>query len=138
MLVLFSFNPTIPQCWDLFPWILLSYYHLERCVIIHTLTWSTITLLHLRTWSTMTLLHLLIQYTITFLQVLDRSLKVLDHIPPYETHKFGIVYAAKNQVRFISVMTQPKHYTYLSVLANNIFEYTLMLLMILSVLHITS
>ena len=71
----------------------------------------------------MTLLHLLIRYAVTFLQVLDRSLKVLDHIPPYETHKIGIVYAAKNQVRSISVMTQPKHSSYLFVLANNLLKY---------------
>ena len=39
-----------------------------------------------------------VNYFTPVFQALDRSLKVLDHIPPYETHKIGIVYAAKNQV----------------------------------------
>lgn len=31
---------------------------------------------------------------------IDRALKVLDHIPPYNTHKIGVVYVGKEQVSF--------------------------------------
>ena len=28
----------------------------------------------------------------------ERAIKVLDHIPPYNTHKIGVVYVAEDQV----------------------------------------
>lgn len=34
---------------------------------------------------------------------MDRALKVLDHIPPYDTHKIGVIYVDMEQVRVITV-----------------------------------
>ncbi len=31
-------------------------------------------------------------------QAMDRSLKVLDHIPPYDTHKIGVIFVDREQV----------------------------------------
>ena len=28
----------------------------------------------------------------------ERAIKVLDHIPPYDTHKIGVIYTARGQV----------------------------------------
>ena len=35
-------------------------------------------------------------------QAMERGVKVLDCIPPYDTHKIGVVYVAKGQVRDFS------------------------------------
>ena len=31
-------------------------------------------------------------------QAVERAVKVLDHMPPYDTHKIGVVYVSKGQV----------------------------------------
>ena len=36
---------------------------------------------------------------------MERALKVLDHIPPYDTHKIGVVYVDKNQVVCVCVVS---------------------------------
>lgn len=32
-------------------------------------------------------------------QVIDRAVKVLDQMPPYDTHKIGVVFVGAGQVR---------------------------------------
>ena len=31
-------------------------------------------------------------------QAVERAVKVLDHIPPYDTHKIGVIYVGQGQV----------------------------------------
>lgn len=39
-------------------------------------------------------------YVVCFLrQVIDRAVKVLDQMPPYDTHKIGVVFVGAGQVR---------------------------------------
>lgn len=38
-------------------------------------------------------------------QTTDRAIKVLDHIPPYETHKVGVVYVDKAQTTELQILS---------------------------------
>ena len=42
---------------------------------------------------------------IFLLQTADRAIKVLDHIPPYETHKIGVVYVDRDQTSEIQILS---------------------------------
>ena len=39
------------------------------------------------------------------MQTTDRAIKVLDHIPPYETHKLGIVYVKNGQTTELQILS---------------------------------
>ena len=38
-------------------------------------------------------------------QATERAIKVLDHIPPYETHKVGVVYVSKGQTTELQILS---------------------------------
>ena len=40
---------------------------------------------------------------LSFPQAVERAVKVLDHIPPYDTHKIGVVYVGQGQVHTSNV-----------------------------------
>jgi len=55
-------------------------------------------------WGTVVLWYLLVITLFSlhthspFHQAMERAVKVLDHIPPYDTHKIGVVYVGQGQV----------------------------------------